>query len=73
MSQYTASTLDVTANYMGEQLPCQITGLAWNGNSFTGSLDGISVSGTDNGGNITASGTYFGHKYTASGVVTGWN
>ena len=73
MSQYTASTLDVTATYMGEQLPCQIQNVAWNGDSFTGSLDGISISGTDNNGNITASGTYFGHKYIASGVVTGWN
>ena len=73
MSQYTASTLDVTANYMGEQLPCQIQNVAWNGNSFSGSIDGISISGTDDGGKINASGSYFGHKYTATGVVTGWN
>lgn len=73
MSQYSASTLDVTANYMGEQIPCQINNVAWNGNNFSGSLDGISISGTDNNGQINASGTYFGHSYNASGTVTGWN
>ncbi len=73
MSQLSASTLDVNANYMGEQIPCQINNISWTGNNFTGSLDGISVQGTDNNGNVTASGTYFGHSYTASGVVTGWS
>ena len=36
MSQYSASTLNVTANYMGEQIPCQIQNISWNGNNFTG-------------------------------------
>jgi len=73
MSQYNATTLNVTANYMGEQFPCQITNISWNGQNFSGSLDGISVSGTDNNGNINASGNYFSHKYSASGTVTGWS
>jgi len=73
MSQYSASTLDVTANYNGENFPCEITNVSWNGTSFNGNIDGINVNGVDNNGNIIASGSYFGHKYTASGVVTGWN
>jgi len=72
-SQYSASTLDVTATYNGEQFPCEITNVAWNGHSFNGSLDGISISGTDNNGSIVATGHYFDHTYTASGIVTGWN
>jgi len=72
MSQYTASTLDVIANYMGENIPCEINNISWNGHSFSGSLDGISISGTDNNGQINASGNYFGKSYKASGVVTGF-
>jgi len=72
-SQYSASTLDVTATYNGEQFPCEITNVAWNGHSFNGSLDGISISGTDDNGSIVATGHYFGHTYTAGGTVTGWN
>ena len=44
MSQYTASTLDITANYMGEQIPCQITNISWNGKNFNGSIYGINRS-----------------------------
>jgi len=73
MSQYSASTLDVTANYNGEQLPCQITNVSWSGNSFTGSIDGVNVHGTDNNGSISATGTYWGHIYNATGTVTGWS
>ncbi len=73
MSQYTASTLDVTADYMGEALPLQINNVAWNGNSFTGSIDGISVSGTDNNGSIVATGNYYGNRVTATGTVTSWS
>lgn len=73
-SQYSASTLDVTANYMGEKIPCEITNISWNGNNnFSGSIDGISISGRDNNGTISATGNYFGQSYTASGTVTGWN
>ena len=72
-SQYSASNLDVTANYNGEQIPCEITNLSWNGHSFTGSLDGISISGTDNNGSVIATGHYFGQTDTATGKVTGWN
>lgn len=72
-SQYSASTLDVTANYNGENIPCEITNISWNGNNFNGSVDGISVSGTDVNGSITATGHYFGNTITASGNVTGWN
>ena len=72
-SQYTASTLDVTANYHGEYIPCQITNIAWNGDNFNGSIDGISISGTDINGSITATGNYYGNTITASGTVTGWN
>ena len=73
MSQYTASTLDVSANYNGENIPCQITNIAWNGNNFNGSIDGISISGTDNNSNITATGYYLGNKITATGIVTGFS
>jgi len=73
MSQYSASTLDVTANYKGENIPCQITNLSWNGNNFNGSVDGINVSGSDNNGSVTATGNYFGNIYNATGTVTGWN
>jgi len=73
MSQYSASTLNVTANYMGEQIPCQIQNISWNGNNFTGSLDGISIHGTDNNGSVSASGTYWGHNYNATGSVTSWS
>ena len=73
MSQYTASTLDVSANYMGEQIPCQITNISWNGNNFNGSIYGININGSDNNGQIKATGNYNGHIYNASGVVTGWN
>ncbi len=73
MSEYSASTLDVTANYMGENIPCQITNVSWNGQKFTGSIDGVNISGSDNNGQINATGNYFGHVYYATGVVTGWN
>jgi hypothetical protein len=72
MSQYTANTLDVTANYMGESIPAQITNISWNGDNFNGQIDGISISGVDVNGKITATGSYFGHTYSATGVVTGW-
>lgn len=73
MSQYSATTLDVTASFMGENIPVELTNVSWNGNSFNALLDGISVSGTDSNGNITATGYYCGNKYSASGSVTGWN
>ena len=73
-SQYSASTLDVNASYMGEHIPCVISNVAWSANhAFTGTVDGISVSGTDNNGDISATGYYYGCKYTASGVVSGWD
>ena len=73
MSQYSASTLDVNATYMGDQLSCEITNVSWNGNSFNGQIDGVSVNGSDINGQVTASGSYLGQNYTASGVVSGWN
>ena len=73
MSQYTASTLDVNASYMGQYFSCEITNIVWNGTNFNGQLDGVSITGTDNNGEVTATGGYQGNTYTASGVVTGWN
>ena len=73
-SQYSASTLDVNATYMGTQFSCEITNIAWTGgNNFNGQLDGVSITGTDINGQVTASGDYLGQNYTATGVVTGWN
>jgi len=71
--QYSASTLDVNVNYSGEVFNAQINNIAWNGDNFTGNIDGISISGVDNNGSITASGYYMGNKYTANGTVTNWN
>jgi len=73
MSEYSASTLNVSANYMGEQIPCEITNISWNGQNFNGQLDGINITGSVNGSQLKASGNYFGHNYSASGTVTGWN
>lgn len=73
MSQYSASTLDVDVNYDGEEVSCVINNVVWNGNNFTGTVDGISVSGTDYNGNITATGSYFGMSYTESGNVVNWS
>ena len=73
MSQYSASNLDVTANYMGEHIPCTITNVAWNGNQFSGQIYGIGINGTDNNGQISASGIVCGTHYSATGLVTGWS
>jgi len=73
MSQYSASSLNVDVNYNGTNVPCEINNIVWNNNNFTGTVDSISVQGTDNNGFATASGSYFGMSYTESGTVTGWN
>lgn len=72
-SQYSASTLDVNVNYQGSIVPIEIDNIIWNGNNFNGTIDGISMSGVDNNGNITGSGNYMGQNINANGVVTGWN
>ena len=71
--QYSASVLDVSGSYMGQNFSTEIDNVAWNGDNFTGNIDGISISGVDNNGSITASGYYMGNKYTANGTVTNWN
>jgi hypothetical protein len=72
-TQYSASTLDVNASYMGEHFSCEITNISWNGEIFNGQIDGIAINGTDINGQITASGSYLGNNYTATGTVYGWN
>lgn len=71
--QYSASVLDVSVNYMGENFSTEIDNVAWNGDNFTGTIDGINISGNDNNGQITGWGYYLGQKINATGVVTGWN
>jgi hypothetical protein len=72
-SQYSASTLDVNVSYNGAIIPTEIYNIVWNGDNFTGQIDGISISGVDNNGQIAGSGTYMGQNISASGVVSGWN
>ena len=71
--QYSASVLDVSGSYMGQNFSTEIDNVAWNGDNFTGTIDGINISGTDINGQITGSGSYLGQKINATGVVTGWN
>lgn len=66
MSQYSASTLYVSANLMNQQYACEIDNISWNGTNFNGNIDGININGIDINGYITASGTYLGHNYTAT-------
>lgn len=72
-SQYSASTLDVNVSYNGAIIPTEIDNIVWNGDNFTGQIDGISISGVDNNSQIVGSGTYMGQNISASGVVSGWN
>lgn len=72
-SQYSSSTLDVNVSYNGATIPTEIYNIVWNGDNFTGQIDGISISGVDNNGQIVGSGTYMGQNISASGIVSGWN
>ena len=73
MSQYLASTLNVSVNLMNQIYTCCIDDITWNGTNFNGQIDGININGTDINGNITATGTYLGHTYTETGKVLNWN
>ena len=72
-SQYSASTLDVNVSYNGAIVPIEIDNIVWSGDNFTGQIDGISMNGVDNNGQIVGSGIYMGQPVSASGVVSGWN
>lgn len=71
--QYSASTLDVNVTYQGTTAPVEIDNIVWTGNNFTGTIDGVSMNGVDNNGNVTGYGNYMGQQISANGVVTSWN
>ena len=71
--QYSATTLDVNVNYQGSIIPIEIDNISWTGDNFTGTIDGVSINGVDNNGNISGYGNYMGQQINANGVVTGWN
>jgi hypothetical protein len=71
--QYSATTLDVNVTYQGSTVPIEIDNIAWTGDNFTGTIDGVSINGVDNNGNISGSGNYMGQQINANGVVTCWN
>ena len=69
MNEYSASTLNVSLNFMNEEYICEINNISWNGSNFSGQIDGININGTDINGNIIATGKYLGNSYTATGKV----